>query len=68
MLSLVSLVREPTLMPTCPLDSWVIILAIVSLVFAVIHLYRKHSGQPKLQFVLILNPAVQAYFYFIFSR
>jgi hypothetical protein len=28
---------------SCPLDTWVIILAAVALAFAAIHLYRKHS-------------------------
>jgi hypothetical protein len=30
---------------TCPLDTWVIILAIIAVVFATIHLYRKRSRQ-----------------------
>jgi hypothetical protein len=29
---------------TCPLDTWVIILAAAALVFATIHLYRKRSA------------------------
>jgi len=30
---------------TCPLDSWVIILALVAVVFAIIHLNRRRSPQ-----------------------
>ena len=29
----------------CPLDTWVIILAVAALAFATIHLYRKRSAQ-----------------------
>jgi hypothetical protein len=29
---------------TCPLDTWVIIFAVVAFVFATIHLYRKRDG------------------------
>ena len=28
---------------TCPLDSWVIVLAAVALIFAAVHLYRKQK-------------------------
>jgi hypothetical protein len=30
---------------TCPLDTWVMVLAIAAVVFATIHLYRKRSRQ-----------------------
>jgi hypothetical protein len=30
---------------TCPLDTWVIILAVIAVVFATIHLYRKNLSQ-----------------------
>jgi hypothetical protein len=30
---------------TCPLDNWVIILAVVAVVFATWHLYRKRKAQ-----------------------
>jgi hypothetical protein len=30
---------------TCPLDTWVVVLAIIAITFAVIHLSRKQSAQ-----------------------
>ena len=32
---------------TCPLDTWVIILAVVAFVFVTVHLYRKRSAQQQ---------------------
>jgi hypothetical protein len=29
---------------TCPLDTWVIVLAFIALIFTVIHLYRKRAA------------------------
>jgi hypothetical protein len=29
----------------CPLDTWVVVLAVVAVLFAAIHLYRKQSAQ-----------------------
>jgi len=29
----------------CPLDTWVLVLAVIALVFAVVHLYRKQKKQ-----------------------
>jgi hypothetical protein len=31
--------------PDCPLDTWVIILVVVALIFATIHLYRKQKSK-----------------------
>jgi hypothetical protein len=35
---------------TCPLDTWVIILAVIAFVFVTIHLYRKQSTLKKTKF------------------
>jgi hypothetical protein len=32
---------------TCPLDTWVIVLAIVVTAYAAIHLYRKQRSEPQ---------------------
>ena len=33
----------------CPLDTWVIVLAIIALIFAAIHLYKKQNTALKIQ-------------------
>ena len=34
---------------TCPLDSWVIVLAAIALIFAVVHLGRKQKAAPAVK-------------------
>jgi hypothetical protein len=31
--------------PDCPLDTWVIVLVVIALIFATIHLYRKQKSK-----------------------